>query len=749
MYGVLRCVLLVVPLNTIANWENEFEKWLDFEPTVDIYNLSSYEKQARPRLIQKWQARGGVLLLGNKTFPKLNALKPDILVLDEAHTMVSSKETQCFRALSAVQSKRKILLTGSPFQNNLSEFYNMCEFIRPGIFGLNSTEFDRVYVQPILAGMASDSSTHAQDLSTVASHDLNTLLKPHVHRVNVSVLAKDLPPLIQAVIHVRQSRVQSRLLGSFQRAQKMDPELKNFFKAYAEIKPISNHPYCLLMPSRNQPAKGSLDSSDSFESPPTTSWWESTLKQEGVDPLESGLAVESGYKIVLLLHILAKSEQLGEKVLVFSQSLKSLDYIERVLALHDWKTAVPSLRCFADRRLGGWANSRDYLRIDGDTTSSERGGLVDFFNQESNGTVRAFLISSQAGGVGINLTAASRVVLLDAHFNPTVQDQALFRAYRYGQQRPVFCYRMLTEGTMEEKVYSRSVNKQGLALRVIDRKTIKRSFSAKEVEDLNEMCTWVQCDSCEKWRMLIGKSDEQLPEKWSCDMNTSDPRNNSCDAPERSQVWYERNCDIHAIPGSQSPVKGQPNAPTCFKAGEVDDILNHLLSVSDGSKTSALISRHYYHNSLLDPSEFDAEELELARKRLEEEKGKSLPEKLVSSFLRRGSQFINTEESRQAATTQVHAASSQTTPRSLFESRALIDKTISTESIKRAPKARETSNLPVVAIDAHLSHDKGNPKSHREMQGVRGEETGRVGQRHPKRTKPAPEVIDLCANSDG
>jgi SNF2 family DNA or RNA helicase len=116
----------------------------------------------------------------------------------------------------------------------------------------------------------------------------------------------------------------------------------------------------------------------------------------------------------LFSHVIrAYASKLGEKVLVFSQCLRTLDYIEQVLALDDWKSRVPSLSCFKGMQLGRWKKSRDYLRIDGDTHSSERGDLIDTFNRDdATGKVRAFLISSMAGGIGINLVRDVHFVLV-------------------------------------------------------------------------------------------------------------------------------------------------------------------------------------------------------------------------------------------------------------------------------------------------------------------------------------------------
>jgi len=125
--------------------------------------------------------------------------------------------------------------------------------------------------------------------------------------------------------------------------------------------------------------------------------------------------VMNGYKVCLLLHILAYCEQIDDKVLIFANNIPTLNYIEEVLALPDWTQEVPSLAAkFPGMKLGGWKNSIDYLRIDGTTSGAERGKLVNDF-KETDG-VKAFLLS-QAGGIGINLVRRlSQRILCHAHF---------------------------------------------------------------------------------------------------------------------------------------------------------------------------------------------------------------------------------------------------------------------------------------------------------------------------------------------
>jgi SNF2 family DNA or RNA helicase len=162
-----------------------------------------------------------------------------------------------------------------------------------------------------------------------------------------------------------------------------------------------------------------------------------------------------------------------------------------VLSQSDWPTKVPSLtQAFPtiSFNIGNWKLGKEFLRMDGQTSACSRFERITQFSEES---VKLFLISSRAGGIGINLCSANRVILFDSNFNPTIDMQALYRCYRYGQTRNVFCYRFLTEGTIEQKVYSRAVNKSSLALSLVDGKTFQRVFSSKETADLSNNDDWV------------------------------------------------------------------------------------------------------------------------------------------------------------------------------------------------------------------------------------------------------------------
>ncbi|VFQ63512.1 unnamed protein product [Cuscuta campestris] len=180
--------------------------------------------------------------------------------------------------------------------------------------------------------------------------------------------------------------------------------------------------------------------------------------------------------MVLLLDILSMCSNAGDKVLVFSQNLATLDLIELYLSRLPRPGKKGKL----------WKQGKDWFRLDGRTEPSQRQKIVERFNEPLNRRVKCTLISTKAGSLGINLHAANRVIIVDGSWNPTYDLQAIYRAWRYGQTKPVFAYRLLAHGTMEEKIYKRQVTKEGLAARVVDRQQVHRTMSREEMLHLFE-----------------------------------------------------------------------------------------------------------------------------------------------------------------------------------------------------------------------------------------------------------------------
>ncbi|KAJ1806429.1 hypothetical protein LPJ56_006387 [Coemansia sp. RSA 2599] len=167
-------------------------------------------------------------------------------------------------------------------------------------------------------------------------------------------------------------------------------------------------------------------------------------------------------KAQMAMHIIQTSRNSGERVLLFSRSIPTLDYLQKAIV-----------------DLGVAGSDKAIFRIDGSTVVSKRQEMIDRFNRD-DGRFRVFLISSGTGSIGINLVSASRVIIYDVGWNPLYDDQAVARAYRYGQKRRVYVYRLATADTWEERLLQNNIFKVGLTRRVVDKQTMGRRVSKKD-----------------------------------------------------------------------------------------------------------------------------------------------------------------------------------------------------------------------------------------------------------------------------
>ncbi|CAI0385224.1 unnamed protein product [Linum tenue] len=519
----LKTALIVTPVNVLHNWRKEFMKWKPSEvKALRVFMLEDVSRERRGELLAKWRVKGGVFLIGYTAFRNLSfgrhvkdlntaremacALQegPDILVCDEAH-MIKNARADTTQALKLVKCQRRIALTGSPLQNNLMEYYCMVDFVREGFLG-SSHEFRNRFQNPIENGQHTNSTSDDVKIMNQRSHILYEQLKGFVQRMDMDVVKKDLPPKTVFVIAVKLSPLQRRLYKKFLEVHGFasdsiynEKTKKSFFAGYQALAQIWNHPgilqlrkdrdyvshedvienddnssdenvdYNNILGEKPRNGNGNLQgkSSHGFL---VKGWWNELLSKDDYKD------ANFGGKMVLLLEILTMCSRVGDKVLIFSQSIPTLDLIEFYLS-----------RLPRHGKLGkSWRKGKDWYRLDGRTESAERQKLVERFNDPENNRVKCTLISTRAGSLGINLYAANRVVIVDGSWNPTYDLQAIYRAWRYGQKKPVFAYRLMAHGTMEEKIYKRQVTKEGLAARVVDRQQVHRTISREEMLHLFE-----------------------------------------------------------------------------------------------------------------------------------------------------------------------------------------------------------------------------------------------------------------------
>ncbi|KAL6565324.1 hypothetical protein OROGR_002275 [Orobanche gracilis] len=511
----LKTALIVTPVSVLHNWRHEFMKWKPSElKPLRVYMLEDVPREKRVELLMKWRIKGGIFLIGYSAFRNLSLGKyvkdrdmareisqhlqegPDILVCDEAH-IIKNTRADTTQALKQVRCQRRIALTGSPLQNNLMEYYCMVDFVREGFLG-SSHEFRNRFQNPIENGQHANSTAEDVKIMNQRSHILYEQLKGFVQRMDMNVVKKDLPPKTVFVITVKLSPLQRKLYKRFLDVHgftkdKISGEKiikRSFFAGYQALAQIWNHPGILQLRKENKDSAKCEDveaedsSSDEIVDYNVISgeklvnphkkndngflredWWRDLLMGNNYKE------ADQGGKMVLLLDILTMCSSMGDKALVFSQSILTLDLIEFYLSR------------FSRPRKNGkcWKKAKDWYRLDGRTESSERQRIVERFNDPSNRRVKCTLISTRAGSLGINLHAANRVIIVDGSWNPTYDLQAIYRVWRYGQTKPVFAYRLLAHATMEEKIYKRQVTKEGLAARVVDRQQVHRTMSKEEI----------------------------------------------------------------------------------------------------------------------------------------------------------------------------------------------------------------------------------------------------------------------------
>ncbi|RAH64440.1 putative SNF2 family helicase/ATPase [Aspergillus aculeatinus CBS 121060] len=512
--------LVLCPSSLTDNWQDEFYLWTP--PTVKIgpfYKITSSELlHARLETVQEWYEGGGILILSydmfrswimnretskrSKPLPDADHEKvkrwlldgPNIVIADEAHKMKNSSSAVAVAAMQ-IKTKSRVALTGSPLANNLTDYYAMVNWIAEGYLG-EPREFQAHYVEPIEEGLYVDSTYTERRRSLVRLNVLKEILEPKINRADISVLAGSLPPKVEFVITVPLTDVQQAAYNSYVRSileGRCDVNRMEILSWLAVLGLCCNHPVCFRdkLQSRFNDSQKIDKRLEGFEKAPG----DEPISQLGLDltklqneqeQIYSAVpnieAIELSHRARILHKIITESVRVGDKVLVFSHSIPTLNYVEVILERSGWK----------------------YCRLDGQTPVSQRQGAVKRFNGNSPELI--YLISTRAGGLGLNIPGANRVIIFDFTFNPVWEEQAVGRAYRLGQKKPVFVYRFLSGGTFEEVMYNKAVYKTQLAFRVVDKKNPVRWASKKLGEYLFPVKNVPQTDVSE----YIGKDPEVL-----------------------------------------------------------------------------------------------------------------------------------------------------------------------------------------------------------------------------------------------
>lgn len=373
-----------------------------------------------------------------------------LLLCDEGHRLKNG-ESRTYTALNSLNVSRRVILSGTPIQNDLSEYFSLLDFANPSILGTRA-EFHKKYEIPILRGRDADGTETQRKLGDERLAELLTLVNKFIIRRTNDLLSKYLPVKYEHVVFCNLAPFQLDLYNHFIQS----PDIKSLLrgkgsqplKAINILKKLCNHPDLLSLETDLPGSEQFFP--DDFVPP------EARGRDREVKSWHSG-------KMMVLDRMLARIRQdTNDKIVLISNYTQTLDLFEKL------------------------CRSRAYgsLRLDGTMNVKKRQKLVDRFN-DPDGEEFVFLLSSKAGGCGINLIGANRLVLFDPDWNPAADQQALARVWRDGQKKDCFVYRFIATGTIEEKIFQRQSHKQSLSSCVVDSaEDVERHFSSESLREL-------------------------------------------------------------------------------------------------------------------------------------------------------------------------------------------------------------------------------------------------------------------------
>ncbi|KAJ6289655.1 hypothetical protein OIU78_025556 [Salix suchowensis] len=559
-------VLIICPTSVIHNWEIEFSRWASF--SVSIYHGTN-----RDLILEKLKAGGVEILITSFDTYRihgsiLSEVDWEVVIVDEAHRLKNEK-SKLYLACSEIKTRKRIGLTGTVMQNKIMELFNLLDWVAPGSLG-SREHFREFYDEPLKHGQRSTApESFVRKADKRKEHLVAVLRKYMLRRTKEETIGHLMMGKEDNVVFCSMSELQKRVYRSMLQLPDIQclvnkdlpcscgSPLKQV-ECCKRIVPdgiiwpylhrdspegCDSCPYCLVLPClvKLQQISNHLElikpnPRDELDKQKKDAEFASAVFGPDVD-LVGGNAQSENFmglsdvkhcgKMQALEKLMFSWASRGDKILLFSYSVRMLDILEKFLIRKGYS----------------------FSRLDGSTPSNLRQSLVDDFN--SSPSKQVFLISTRAGGLGLNLVSANRVVIFDPNWNPAQDLQAQDRSFRYGQKRHVVVFRLLAAGSFEELVYSRQVYKQQLSNIAVSGKIENRYFEG--VQDCKEfqgelfgICNLFRDLSDELFTSKIielhekqGKGDgqcsttkQELPQSGTCFLHPDQATSSACETSD-------------------------------------------------------------------------------------------------------------------------------------------------------------------------------------------------------------------------
>ncbi|KAH7037812.1 SNF21-like protein [Microdochium trichocladiopsis] len=468
--------LVIVPLSTLTNWTLEFEKWAPSVAKV------VYKGNPQQRKLQQDKIRRGEFQVLLTTYeyiikdrPILSKIKWFHMIIDEGHRMKNAQSKLSATISQYYSTRFRLILTGTPLQNNLGELWAMLNFVLPTIFKSVKT-FDEWFNTPFANTGGQDKMELNEEEQILVIRRLHKVLRPFLLRRLKKDVEKDLPDKTEKVIKCKFSALQARLYKQMVTHNKIAVSdgkggkvgARGLSNMIMQLRKLCNHPFV-------------FDEVENQMNPLNTS---------------NDLLWRTAGKFELLDRVLPKYKATGHRVLMFFQMTAIMDIMEDFLRFRGLQ----------------------YLRLDGTTKSEDRSDLLRIFNAPDS-PYFMFLLSTRAGGLGLNLQTADTVIIYDSDWNPHQDLQAQDRAHRIGQKNEVRILRLISSNSVEEKILERARYKLDMDGKVIqagrfDNKSSETDRDAMlrtllETADMAESGDNDEMDD-EELNLLLARSDDEI-----------------------------------------------------------------------------------------------------------------------------------------------------------------------------------------------------------------------------------------------
>ncbi|XP_041358558.1 DNA repair and recombination protein RAD54-like [Gigantopelta aegis] len=467
--------MIVAPSSLVKNWQNEINKWLGAKLKTLAIDSGS-RKEIDKDLAQFMQQQGRrvmhpILILSYETFrlhaEVLHRGSVGLVICDEGHRLKNS-ENQTYSALNQLKTRRRILLSGTPIQNDLLEYFSLIHFVNTGILG-TAQEFKRRFENIILRGRDADATDSDHKKGVEKLQELAAIVNRCIIRRTQSLLTKYLPVKVEQIICCRLTPLQIALYKAFVRSQTQRCDSGSggnaafsSLSAITQLKKLCNHPDLIY--------DKCMQGADGFEG--TDGLFPPDYSLKTIKPNLSG-------KFLVLDTLLAVVKATtNDKVVLVSNYTQTLDLFEKLCRQRNYK----------------------YVRLDGSMTIKKRSKVVERFNDPTTDDF-IFMLSSKAGGCGLNLIGANRLVMFDPDWNPANDEQAMARCWRDGQKKQCYIYRLIATGSIEEKIFQRQAHKKALSSCVVDKEEdVQRHFSLEELRHLFRLNEGTDSDTHDKFK---------------------------------------------------------------------------------------------------------------------------------------------------------------------------------------------------------------------------------------------------------